>query len=423
MATEPTEFLLATLLPEGASVASRQRMLRELVRLAAPRDPEDHRNLQQLTEVATEALGVERASLWVFDKHRTAITCEDLYDTRTRQHQAELRLTAADHPSYFESLNRDGLIIANNALMHPATASFSDTYLRPLSIGSMLDTPVHLQGSLAGVLCIEGCNGPRMWQADDLQFAAALALLASLGLEQRARARAESALRRRTEQDLLHQKMEALGRLAGTVAHDLNNLLTIVHGHAEMLKANPDPATLPHRAARLIEASEKASQLAARLLAFGRSDSTAFNQHDLGRIIRGCESLLRQNVPTAISFDCRIDPKPLLMTCDALGLEQVLMNLITNARDAISDEGTIQLCLTESPPGRAELTVTDTGCGMDAAVSRRIFEPYFTTKGTKGNGLGMAIVYAMVTQHRGSITVDSSPGRGTTFVISLPLDR
>lgn len=423
MPSQPTDYLLSALLPVGESPAARQRMLRELVHLAAPRDASDHRNLQRLTEAASEALGIERASLWLFTPDRDAIACIDLYDARSRQHSEGQRLLASDHPAYFGQLVADGQVNIRDALTHPATATFAQDYLRPLRIGSLLDTPVYLQGALAGVLCLEGCHGQRIWSSDDLQFATALAMLAGLGLEQRERARSEAALRLREEQDRHHQKMEALGRLACTVAHDLNNLLGIVRGHAELLTANPDMASLPRRAARLIEASDRASQLAARLLAFGRAEPTAYVRHDLGDLVRRCESLLRQTMSDSITLDCRIVAAALPKDCDALGIEQILLNLVTNARDAITGEGTISLSLTEDPPGRAALVVEDNGCGMDAATARRIFEPFFTTKGVKGNGLGLAIVYAMVTQHGGTITVDSVPGRGTRFVISLPLDQ
>ena len=249
--------------------------------------------------------------------------------------------------------------------------------------------------------------------------------------------RGEMRRREDLEQQLLQaQKMEAVGRLAGGVAHDFNNLLTVILGYNEMLREQmkEDPVALDY-VHEVREASERASSLTNQLLAFSRRQVTMPRIVDLNELVRNIDKMLRRIIGEDIRLDIRVDPALPAVNVDPSHIDQVIMNLAVNSRDAMPGGGTLTIetahvDLTEQyaashidlgPGSYARLTVSDTGSGMDAATRVRIFEPFFTTKEKgKGTGLGLSIVYGIVKQNGGEILVYSEPGQGTAFKIYLP---
>ncbi len=231
------------------------------------------------------------------------------------------------------------------------------------------------------------------------------------------------------------QKMEAVGQLAGGVAHDFNNILTVIAGYANMLKMDLPPHGNEVRLAEQIAlATEKAAELTKGLLAFSRKQPMAPQKLDLGEVVQRVENFLVRVIGEDIQLKTRLLPDSLPVWIDPGQIEQVLINLAANARDAMGNGGTFTIAtgLFEAdgllpsfcgPNGRyAVIIVSDNGKGMDAETSKRIFEPFYTTKEVgKGTGLGMAIVYGIVQQHKGYIAVNSKPGEGTSFSIYFPL--
>ena len=264
----------------------------------------------------------------------------------------------------------------------------------------------------------------------------ALASLASAAEEigqSLARQRVADALAHSEEQVRQLQKMEAIGRLAGGVAHDFNNLLTVITGYSQMLldELPPGDSRRPDLQA-IRQTADRAAQLTGQLLAFSRKQVRAPARLDLSTVVAGLASMLRRLVGANIELVFRPAPQPCLVVIDRGQLEQVLMNLVVNARDAMPDGGRITietaLLAPEDPappaPRQVLLRVSDTGVGMDETTKARIFEPFFTTKGPgKGTGLGLATVFGIVAQSGGTIQVDSAPGRGTAFSIRLILDE
>ena len=255
--------------------------------------------------------------------------------------------------------------------------------------------------------------------------------------------RAERAKEKLEDQLRQSQKMEALGRLAGGVAHDFNNLLTAILGHVEMLMDAlrdklPAEDPLLHGLQYIDETIDVASNLTRQLLAFSRRQVPQPKDVDLNETLGRLEPMLRHLVSEVVRLDIVTAPQPAAVYADSGQIEQVVMNLVINASDAMPEGGALTLETANvhvdaehaaSHAGartgpHALLSVRDTGCGIDPENLEKIFEPFFTTKaGEEGTGLGLATVYGIVTQAGGHIGVTSEPGEGTTFEIYLPATK
>jgi two-component system, cell cycle sensor histidine kinase and response regulator CckA len=232
------------------------------------------------------------------------------------------------------------------------------------------------------------------------------------------------------------QKMEEMGRLVGGIAHDFNNLLTAVLGYSEIaLEQLPQDSNVRHAVDQVKKAGERAASLTRQLLAFSRSQALSPQVLDLNVVVADMDTMLRHVIGEDIELITELAPYLGHVKADRSQIEQVIMNLVVNSRDAMPnggclhiqteaievDEATAAKLIGLKPGPLALLTVSDTGCGMDAETQARIFEPFFTTKGPgKGTGLGLSTVYGVVKQSGGSISVESSPGAGTTFKVYLP---
>jgi two-component system cell cycle sensor histidine kinase/response regulator CckA len=220
------------------------------------------------------------------------------------------------------------------------------------------------------------------------------------------------------------QRLEAVGQLAGGIAHDFNNLLTVIIGYADALKDSFPAGSAEHaQLAELRAASERAARLTQQLLAFSRRQILLPTPLQLNEVVGDMVSLLRRTTGGDVVIDIALDPTLPLVFADRVQMEQVILNLVLNARDAMPSGGHLKIS-TRTAGAKAtrqvELAVSDSGVGMDASTRARIFEPFFTTKGTRGTGLGLATVYGIVKQSDGDIHCESEPEAGTTFRIQLP---
>jgi two-component system, cell cycle sensor histidine kinase and response regulator CckA len=250
------------------------------------------------------------------------------------------------------------------------------------------------------------------------------------------RKRAEEALRQSEKQFRQAQKMEAVGRLAGGIAHDFNNLLTVIMGYSQVLSTELGPQhPLRGKVDETLKAGERAATLIRQLLAFSRNQPLDQKVLSLTTVVTSLESLLCRLIGEDIRLVTELDQTNGRLRADQAQLEQVLVNLVVNARDAMPKGGTLtietaQVELSRSPvyhlnpllPGPyVRLSVSDTGCGMDRRTQSHIFEPFFTTKGEgKGSGLGLSTVFGIVTQCGGAIDVTSRVGHGTRFHLYFP---
>jgi PAS domain S-box-containing protein len=230
-------------------------------------------------------------------------------------------------------------------------------------------------------------------------------------------------------EDQLRQasKMEALGRLAAGVAHDFNNILTVVNGYSDMLAQSLEGEERED-ALKIKRAGDKAKDLTSQLLAFGRRDKPSLQSIDLNGRIEALLPMLRRLLGEDVEIGVELDQDVRSVETDPGQLDQVIMNLAVNARDAMPGGGSLALTthFIESVPGRdpnqawARVEIADSGFGMEAHVLEHIFEPFFTTKGREGTGLGLAIVYGIVQQMGGHISVESRVGYGSRFIVDLP---
>ncbi len=232
------------------------------------------------------------------------------------------------------------------------------------------------------------------------------------------------------------QKMESVGRLAGGVAHDYNNMLGVILGNAEMALSQVDPADPVHADLQeIIQAAERSARITRQLLTFARKQIVAPKVLDLNETVAGIQQMLARLIGEDIQLDWQPGPDLWPVRVDPSQIDQIVANLCINARDAIAGTGRIAIetgnvaLSADDCAGRpglvpgeyVRLSVQDDGCGIDAAVLPHIFEPFFTTKGIgEGTGLGLSMVYGAVQQNNGFITAESEPGKGTTFTIYLP---
>jgi PAS domain S-box-containing protein len=231
------------------------------------------------------------------------------------------------------------------------------------------------------------------------------------------------------------QKMEALGRLAGGVAHDFNNLLTVIGGYSQMLLTDESaPGAMREPIRQIAEAADRAGALTGQLLAFSRQRAVEPRNIDLNKVVTDLERMLKRLLGEDVEMALSLDPTAGQIRADHTQIEQVIMNLAVNARDAMPDGGrlviqTASVVVDEwlasqhiglAPGEHVLLTVSDNGCGMTAEAQAHLFEPFFTTKTGKGTGLGLSTVYGIVQRHSGKILVYSEVGMGTTFKLFFP---
>ena len=247
-----------------------------------------------------------------------------------------------------------------------------------------------------------------------------------------------------TEQRLLEkqlrqsQKMEAIGTLAGGVAHDFNNILTVIAGYASLIQLNLEEEEGPvvTMAEEIIASVERAAEMTRNLLSFSRRQDILLSSVDLSFVVQGLRCSLSRLISEDIELSINLAQTPLFALADKGQIEQLIMNLVVNARDAMPMGGTLVITTEKVGAGAEEsglfdlsvtegyglITVTDNGTGMDKEIQERIFEPYFTTKEIgKGTGLGLSMGYGIIKKHNGLITMVSEPGQGTTFKVYLPL--
>jgi signal transduction histidine kinase len=430
---------------ERAQRVAERRLLKQktvLVELArsAPLVQNDFKAFTRLTvERAAETLGVERVSVWRFNEERTVMCCEDLYEVTLDRHSSGLELESSRYPRYFAALERGRGVVAHDVHQDPDTSEFSESYLKPLGISSMLDAPIRRTGQLSGVVCHEHIGPARVWAVDEQEFAASIGDFLSLVLEASERRHAQQAFRSaqeallrqdyqarhqieleldRIKDELVRQtRLATIGQVAASLAHELRNPLGAIRNATFYLRNHVpagDQKWTDHLA--IIDQEVGRSDVTINdLLEMSQAKQPIKQTVDLRKLVQESFDLVRSSEDLTLEL---VVEKPFFVDADPGQLRQVMANLMGNAAEAIGRSGRIRV---EARRGErfAEISVRDDGPGIPADLRQRVFEPLITTK-AKGTGLGLSICRQIVERHGGTIELVDSEGRGAEFCIRLP---
>ena len=421
------------------------KTLLQLSRLSEIDDGKLDEAFRTITELTTEALGVERASIWLYDEKQTAIICSNLYEGETKTHSAGLKLEEKDFPAYFKYMREERTLPADNALTDPCTIEFKDVYLNPLNIKSMLDAPVRVRGKMVGVICCEKRHEFKEWTLNDQIFIGnitdiisrsflakerldALAALAEMN------ANLEKILEERTA-ELENQrvitanssKMAILGEMASSIAHEINNPLGIIVGSIQVMKIMEKSGSMTpdirEKKYTEIQATSLRIEKIIRGLRFFARDSS----HDdlvstrVSQIIDDTINLCNQKFVNR-KVELRIKAvEDAELFCQPVSISQAILNLLSNSMDAIEhlDEKWIEI-ETRANSQATIIRITDSGHGIPSEIADKIMMPFYTTKGVgKGTGLGLSIVKGIVEHHKGTFEIDRTNPH-TSFVLTFP---
>jgi len=386
--------------------------------------------LGAITKQAGDHLNTERTGVWTYSEDRSQIRCLVLYERSTGNFSGGTTLSKEDYPRYFAALAQERAIAAHNAHEDTRTNEFSEGYLSPLGISSMLDAPIRGSGQMLGVICHEHVGAARVWTEQEQSFAASISDFVAIVL-------AASEKRRMQERLLQSQKLESVGLLAGGIAHDFNNILTTILGSSSLALSQlsaEDSATVSLK--RVVLAAERAADLTRQILAYSGRGHYDIKPLQLSTVATEMSSLLRASLPKKVKLCLELAPDLPAVEADQAHLQQIVMNLIINGGEAIGEEpGTLTIrtgqTIANSPITELVavdplpigpyvfVEVEDTGHGMDEHTTLKIFDPYFSTK-FAGRGLGLASAAGIVRSLKGGIRLRSTPGVGSTFTVFLP---
>lgn len=367
--------------------------------------------LHTLTSALARLVGVERVSVWEFVADNRRLRCLDLYELTPDRHSGTRELT--DFPRYLGALRSSLMVAAGDARTDPRTSEFRDDYLVPLGITSMLDAPIRCRGKVRGVLCLEHVGDQRSWDVLEQCQASSAASLLAQALELRDRREVERKLE-------LGERLGAIGRMAARLAHDFNNRLVVIEAELELLAADASVQEGPLAAVHSELAKARAT--ARTLMNLHRVRAATLSPIRIDQHLVALRPVLERVLGPRVAVSLDVCPEAVSVVVAADDFEQVLLNLATNSRDAMPEGGRVEISLeVDRARYRACLSFSDDGVGMDAATRACLFEPFATTKGGRGSGVGLASVFAVVQEARGEIEVDSDLGRGTRVRIELPL--
>lgn len=398
------------------------------VRLGLSRFPKDtplHVVFAYACEQSAKALHISRVSIWLFVENNTALRCVNLYEIHKDEHSAGAILRVSDYPAYFQALNICKSVPAEVARLDPRTAELAEHYMQPLGISSLLDAGLFLEGELVGVVCHEHIGLPLKFSHEARDFATSIADLVALRMQTAELQELKAVFRTQEHRLLASEKAEALAQMAAGVAHDFNNILTIINGHAELLRSHvADPAMVKP----IADAAERGHALVKELVDFARPEKSGPpGVIDVSEVLADFLPIIRSTLGSRHRLTYRRDTREAFVLMNRTAFCRIAFNLAINARDSMVEQGFVTLRIasvkTRDRHGQVlhyiMLEVNDTGCGMDATTLKRIGEPYFTTK-QGGTGLGLAIVKKNVNRAGGSLRAESELGKGTTFRVFLP---
>jgi signal transduction histidine kinase len=411
--------------PRQAYKAVTLRLVRERVTDARPlRDV-----LKVVTAIAASALQVTRVSVWFFLDEPRAIRCDYLHQPDRGDISEGAILHARDFPVYFSLLESSRVVRFVDRDGDPMSEEFRASYLAPLGITAMLDAPILQGGDIIGIVCHEHVGSAREWTDPECEFAASVGDIVARLYAEAERLRAESALASHQARLAELQQFGEVGRLAAGVAHDFNNVLNTIYAYVDLLAdAAGDNPNVNRLAAEIASIADRGRELTQNLMTLGRVNVQRPRVVNPADVLNASFPLLRGAAGSRVCFEARIPGTVSRVLMDPLQLERAVVNLVVNARDATPAGGVVTVELREETVGQhpdhqstfVVVEVSDTGVGMDTETREHMFETFFSTKGSQGRGLGMAIVNEVITMAGGFIQVDSDLGTGTRVRLYLP---
>lgn len=391
-----------------------------------------------LTEQVAATFHIGRASVWRMADGGQSIQCFSLWDASTKRHSSGLVLSAKEFPAYFKRIKKDTPLIVEQAHTHPATCEFSTTYLAQFDISSLLDVPIHVNGKLWGVMCLEHIGTPRTWAPEHVAFATAAAALIALSIEKSLRWEAErSLLQAKNDAERANAaKSDFLSRMS----HEWRTPLNAILGFSRLLASSHNEPGTPHgNGAKL---SDEQAENVGEIIKAGEHLLVQVNEIlDLSRIEGGHMELsldaqalaplvtecVTRMLPVArtrgITVNVAIDAA-LAVEADSAGLKRVMLALLSNAIKFNREGGQIRINGATNS-GQVRLTVSDDGRGIAAENLKRLFRPFERLEnsydGIEGTGIGLALIKALVEAMGGSVGVDSQVGVGSHFWFTLPI--
>jgi two-component system, cell cycle sensor histidine kinase and response regulator CckA len=384
--------------------------------------------LKDVTEASATALRVNRVSVWFFLDERRSIRCHYLHEPDRGDEHSGTILHASDFPVYFGVLESSRVIRFVYREGDPMSEELHHSYLAPLGITAMLDAPIYQGGEVVGIVCHEYIGSPRQWTDSECEFAASVGDIVARLYAEAARLRVESQLHADQAQLSEVQQFAEVGRLAAGVAHDFNNVLSAVFAYVDLVKSEARDEKLNRLASDLAVILDRGRDLTQTLMTLGRTNGQRPRVVSPADVLTSSLALLRGAAGPRVQVDIRAAGKISRILIDPLQLERAILNLVVNARDAMPAGGVVAIDVRQETIGRSAdhqstfvvIEVIDSGDGMDDATRERMFDTFFTTKGTNGKGLGLAIVNQVVTLAGGFIQVDSAAGQGTKVRLYLP---
>lgn len=383
-----------------------------------------------LTETCAATLNVERVGVWMLMDQRRLLRCVDLFERSKATHSAGITLPLHDFPEYLAALEQRKTIPAEVAVDDPRTRALAGMYLEPLGVSSLLDASIFVGGRVVGVVCHEHVGPAREWSTEERDFAGSMADIVALKIRAAELEDAKVALRTQASQLAESRRLDSIAEMAGGVAHDFGNMLTVILAGIELIQRNPSSPRLADYVGNMKEACMRGHALTQDLMALTRPGPHSSRVIRPADVVTAQLAMLRATAGDRHPVDLNVRFAEGRVLIAPNQLERVILNLVINARDAMPDGGAINVTLSAveevddwGKQGRYFMVgVSDQGTGIAPDVLPRIFDPFYTTKPPgQGTGLGLAVVNRIVSFAGGFIRIETDAGKGTTFRVHLPL--